>query len=141
MMTIVAILMGISIVGFTGVRKGSRDTQRKADLEKVASSYETYRSDCGHYPDAMSSPTRGNDPFPSSSCPVSNVYLQLVPSDPISTLNYQYVPDTVAGVTVAYSLCAYLEIAPSTPVSAACTISCGSIGGSSVNCNYEVTSP
>jgi len=49
-MTIIAILLGLSLVSFQGARKTARDGKRKVDLEEIRSALEMCRTDTGSYP-------------------------------------------------------------------------------------------
>jgi len=123
-MTIVAILMGISLVSLQGARKVARDGKRKADLEQIRSALEIYRSDCHAYP-ANTGLLEGAD------CDISGtteVYLEVVPEDPIpDSYNYYY-----SGVDNSYTLCAYLETGGT-------VVSCGGECGTGITCNYKVS--
>lgn len=46
---IIAILLGLSLMGIQGARKSSRDARRKADLETVRSALELYKADKHNY--------------------------------------------------------------------------------------------
>lgn len=84
---IISLLMSIITVNITTVRQKGRDGARKADLVKIQSALELYRSDKGVYPTA---------PLYSSNCPSSaplvsgsTTYLSKLPCDPQGG-NYQY---------------------------------------------------
>lgn len=144
-MTIIAMLLGLSMVAFAGSRAVSRDSKRKADLQQAASALEVFRSDVGAYP-ASFTPSSG------LCCPSncsSNVYLQSgAVNDPSSpTYTYKYAPDTAnlkgcGGAnntgTAKYSLCARLESSSPGATNPACTAA-GACGGAA--CNYEIKSP
>ncbi len=142
---IIAVILGISIFGIGGARKGSRDTKRKADLETIRSAAELYRSDNDGYPGSLA---------------VMTAYLGATPADPISSQSYDYVIDS-ASCTCDSSLpgcafscllgadpscltnCTSYEVwaameNPSTP-DAACSPTGGSCG--SGTCNFCVTNP
>src|SRR3990167_5669693 len=87
--SIVGILIGLSIFSLQGARETSRDAKRKADLEQVRSGVEIYKSDCNKYPTSLSSPLVGDGSV--TSCAVTNIYINQVPTDPISpTSDYSY---------------------------------------------------
>jgi len=121
--SIIGVLLGLSIFGLQGARKSARDATRKADLELIRSGIEIYRSDCGVYPTALSSPLVGDG----TNCSASNTYISTLPIDPQdSTRTYRYFSD---GAT--YELCASLEQAGSDT----CGGSCGT------TCNYKTINP
>lgn len=99
---LVAILSGsVLYLSVSGNLKKGRDGRRKADLESIRSALEIYRSDCGTYPGTV---TFGGSV--SGACPTSQVYMQTVPNDPLSTQIYTY---SKTG-TFSYLLCANLEV-------------------------------
>ena len=51
---IIAILVSVGMVSYSGIQQRGRDTTRKTDLESVASALETYYADNGAYPTANS---------------------------------------------------------------------------------------
>mgnify|MGYP003817568373 CR=1 FL=1 len=118
-MTIVAILMGISLVSYQGARKSSRDGKRKADLEQIRSALEMCRTDSNSYPASI---------YPNVSCG-TKIYLSSTPKDPADGSNYYYL-----GATNTYTLCAYLETGGTEG-------SCGSVSCGIHTCNYKVTNP
>lgn len=125
--SIIAILMGLSFFGLQGARESSRDARRKADLESIRSGLEIYKSDCNMYPTSLSSALVGDGS--TTSCAVSNTYIGTIPTDPTSlTRSYRYFSD---GTT--YYICASLEQGTD-------TVSCGGSCGTST-CNYKVTNP
>jgi len=77
----------------------SRDARRKADLDRIQTSFEEYFNDTGCYPDVdVLSDCRGESFQP---------YLSSVPCDPISDSPYLYVPlygDQCAGYRIYTSL-------------------------------------
>lgn len=128
-MTIMAVLMGISLVSYQGSKKSARDGKRRADLEQIRSALEIYRSDCKTYPGAVVS---GAALEGAGSC-VGNTYMDKVPADP-GSCSYSYTR-TSANV---YLLCASLE----TVGSGSSVTGCGSCGGAGVcPCNYKVVNP
>lgn len=113
---IIGILISIGAVSYLTAQKQVRDTRRKADLAEIRQALETYRAENGTYP---ASTDWVND--------LESAYIADVPSDPNGTL-YSYVPGS--SPIVSYTLCANLEIIPSTPDN-----SCGS------SYNYAVNNP
>lgn len=126
--SIIGLLSAISIFGLRGAREAGRDARRKADLETIRSGIELYRADCGAYP--LDSDIVFGDSL-SGSCPTSNTYIQIIPNDPLTGYQYDYVPQGVG-----YTICAGLEgttTADTRCVSANC--------GSGVVCSYSVVNP
>ena len=126
-MTIIALLAGLSLFAVGGVRESARDGRRKSDLEVIRSALELYKADCNVYPGSI---TGGGTLSAPASCGVGSVtYLQKVPQDPIGG-DYRYCP---AAGNIRYSLYTHLE--DDTNTEAAC--------GSCANgvCRYVVTSP
>lgn len=132
-MTLIALLAGISLFGLQGARESARDAQRKGDLQAIRSALEFYRSDCGAYPDVSAGDfeSRVGSPFTSGdgSCPATispaRTYLTDVPTDPTGG-SYHY--NRTSAYT--YELCTTLEEAPASPESCS-----GNIG------NFRVTNP
>lgn len=118
-MTIIAVLLGISLVSYQGTKKSSRDGKRKADLEQIRSALEMCRTDAGSYP--LGSLSSGSD----ITCD-GRVYIT-IPNDPLADRNYIY-----TGTESNYTLCAALESGGSS------VTGCGSCV---VECNYKVTNP
>ena len=118
-MTIIAVLLGISLVSYQGARKSARDGKRKADLEQVRSALEMCRTDAGSYPPGSLS--SGSDITCSS-----KTYMT-IPNDPLTGRVYSY-----TGTANIYTLCAALET--SSEIVSGCD-SC------TVGCNYKVTNP
>ena len=120
--SIIGILVALSLFGMQGARESSRDARRKADLETIRSGLEMYKSDCNIYPlvskVVKDTPLKGTK-VPPSSCATTNIYISLVPKDPLDPARvYTYTRTS----TVTYTLCASLE----------------SLAGT---CNYTVTNP
>ncbi len=85
----------VSLIGL-GPQKQSRDARRKADLERIASALEIYRSDNSGYPNNWS-------------LLVPN-YISVIPSEPVTgRAAYQYAPTSCTTTCRAYTLCADLE--------------------------------
>jgi type II secretion system protein G len=127
--SIIGILLALSVFGIQGSREASRDAKRKADLELVRSGLEIYKSDCGDYPAALSSPLVG-DGSPTS-CAVANTYISSVPTDPSSPgRSYRYSRLTAT----TYEICTALEQGSG-------TVTCGGSSNCGSTCNYKVTNP
>lgn len=113
---IIGILISIGAVSYLTAQKQVRDTRRKADLAEIRQALETYRAENGTYPSLA---TWTSDLAPN--------YITTIPTDPTGT-SYSYAPGS--SPIVSYTLCANLEIIPSTPDN-----SCGS------SYNYAVNNP
>lgn len=139
-LAIIGILVALSSVAFLSARKTARDAKRKTDLEQIRGALETYKTDKNFYPGSLSTPPQsGSGPVSVLSVFLtggSSSYISSIPSDPISTLQYYYVP-----LSNGYALCAYLENGSSTAVPNCASGECGSLDAATVNCNYEVKNP
>lgn len=135
--TIIGILIGLSAVAYSSVRKSGRDARRRGDLEQIRSALEIYRTDCGDYP-ARSAVVAGQplvgDGSPST-CSSSNTYLSSIPADPLTGGSYQY-QYYASGDQKTYNLCAYLEKGSGTVNCNGSNENCGTS-----TCNYKVTNP
>lgn len=132
--SIIAVLAGISIFGLGGARESARDARRKSDLELVRSGLELYKADCNNYPASIVMDGIANlvgDGTPAS-CAAGNRYISGIPDDPVVGRDYRYIS---TGTT--YTLCAYLENAPSPAMPG--VSACGSCTAGA--CNYIVTNP
>lgn len=118
-MTIVAVLVGISLVSYQGARKAGRDGKRKADLEQIRSALEMCRADSGSYP--IGSLSSGSDIICNA-----RTYLT-IPADTLTDRVYSY-----TGTADTYTLCAALE------VGGGVVSGCGSC---TLDCNYKVINP
>jgi len=98
--TLIELLIVIIILGvlsalisgnfFTSLKKG-RDARRKADLEQIQRALEMYYEDKRAYPTSL---TFGQKLCETPSCaPNEKVYMQKVPTDPVSSYSYQYQSD------------------------------------------------
>lgn len=127
---IIGILISMTLLGFANARKTQRDTDRKTSLELIRSKLELYRADCDQYPTTLSTPLVGDGS--SQGCSVSTVYMDTVPTDPLSpTRDYIYYSDGIN-----YELCASLEHTAGSTVTCGSTSACGS-----ETCNYKTTNP
>jgi len=132
-MSIIAILIALSGFGLQGARESSRDAKRRADLETIRSGLELFRSDCNRYPssagdgfyDVVGTSLADNDGGCAGTG--SRVYVQKVPTDPLTGREYYY---NSAGTS--YQLCAALEGGGADTCLGVC-------GGST--CNYKTTNP
>lgn len=130
-LSIIAVISGISMFALNDVRISSRDAKRKADLETIRSAIEIYKSDCGSYP--LNVPSSGTTlAGPAGSTCVGNTYMQTVPTEPTGG-NYVY--RRISNTT--YEICTRLEQGTGTQ-------SCGNPPTStcaSGTCNFKVTNP
>ncbi len=129
-LSIIAVLVGLSAFGLQEARESARDAQRKAELETIRTGLSFYKADCNAYPTSTGS-NFGNM-YPSSfgsSCAGTNTYIEEVPNDPIDGNLYYY---TSTGTT--YTICASMEAGGPTPVQCS-TANCGD------TCTYYVTNP
>lgn len=131
--SIISVLVTVIAGGFRSSQTRGRDAQRKSDLKQIANALELYYSDYGKYPDALMWGAEFTDG--------KTVYFKVLPSDPVSTLNYFYrVADTPQNQK--FQLFARLENSEDQDcLSGNCTNpgvvhSCGS-----KTCNFAVTSP
>lgn len=144
--SIIAVLSGISIFALNDARVSGRDAKRKADLSHIASGLELYKADCNFYPNATSLPGPGNALTGVAPCAVAysgNRYIEAMPDDPDTSLNYIYVPTTssgggCAGNCTRFRLWTRLENAPTTlPSYCTSAPSCGTSGA----CNFCIVNP
>jgi prepilin-type N-terminal cleavage/methylation domain-containing protein len=128
---LIGILSAIIAMSMVNPQKEARDAKRKSDLELIRSGLQIYNSDCGQYPGsipAAPNPLMGSGA--SADCLATNSYITTIPTDPTSGRNYSYVSN---GTT--YSICAALEMTPSSPPTIPVGCSCGA------TCNYVVVNP
>lgn len=129
---IIGILVAISLAAFSQTKKNARDLKRKSDLEQIRASIEVYRTDCKTYPATLT--LGGVLEGPEGSACEGEIYIALVPNDPINS-TYKYYYRFVSANQ--YLLCAYLETG-TTPDSE-CGDNCGV--SEAKECNYSVTNP
>lgn len=115
---IMAILSTIVVVQMNGSKERARDNQRKADLLKIATALEFYRTDKKSYPsvdtaDATNYKTVKNSALEAALVPT---YLPFMPTDPKNPDSrkydeqYQYVSNnTGSSKSTSYTLYAVLE--------------------------------
>ena len=138
-MGIVGILIAVSASAFLSARLTARDARRKTDLQQIRGALQTYMADTNFYPSSQSTPTLSSGNASTLSTFLvsgTNQYMAEIPSDPISTMNYYYIP-TATG----YYLCASLEGQPGTLSPNCGGADCGVNGTSASICNYEVKNP
>ncbi len=138
-MGIIGILIAVSSSAFLSARLTARDARRKTDLEQIRGALETYKADKNVYPGAQSTPTQSSGNTSVLSVFLvsgNNQYISIIPSDPISTMQYYYIP-TATG----YYLCASLEGQPGIASTNCGSADCGINSGSTRVCNYEVRNP
>lgn len=123
--SIIAILLTIGILNFVEFRKRGRDAQRKADIAKIQSALEQYRSQNGVYPIANETlpivlPDTSCSPKTYATCPsphankfkdITRVYLESMPIDPLGldVVNYNGGSYYYSSDGIEYSLAACLE--------------------------------
>ncbi len=146
--SIIAVLSGISVFALNDARTSGRDAKRKADLAQIASGLELYKADCNVYPNTPL-PGPGNSLLGTTSpctMPATNIYIEAMPEDPAGSANLSYIyqPTTAGGAScvdncVRFRLWTHLENAPSLPTYCitAAAPSCGSGGV----CNYCIVNP
>ncbi len=132
--SIIAILSGISIFALNDARVSGRDAKRKADLSQIASGLELYKADCNFYPNSI--PSAGN-PLTGGACN-TNTYIEAMPADPDTANSYRYVPLPLgcAGTCTRFQLWTALENIP-TSIPSYCT----SIGSCGSACNFCIVNP
>ena len=74
--SVIAVILGISLFGLQGARKSSRDARRKTDLETIRSGLELYRAD--------------NAQYPANTADLASDYISVVPEDPQTSDPYDY---------------------------------------------------
>lgn len=82
--SIMAILVTVSVVSYSNVRRSSRDSRRLADLENLRQALVMYRSDMGCYPPQLANLVD------------EGYWTGAIPTDPKSDTDYSYVPKTDA---------------------------------------------
>lgn len=85
--SIIGILSAIGLVSYQTVAKSGRDSKRQSDLRSIQSALEQYNADQGYYPSQLPSP-----PSPITNPSSSRVYLSQMPTDPLTTPSYCYLP-------------------------------------------------
>ena len=126
--SILGLILALSVYGMQEARRASLDSKRKADIEQIRGALEMYKADCGEYPQNLGTTIVGNG---DSGCPISNIYLSTVPTDP----NYPDRSYYYSQTSQSYIICAALEQPPSPSMDVA---GCGNCGA---NCNYKAINP
>jgi len=90
---IIAILSGIIITALTGSKAKSRDAERVSDLNQIQLALEQYFDRCGQYPavDANGGPSTTSSCTSGGTTVNINSYISVIPADPSSKRNYDYV--------------------------------------------------
>lgn len=92
---VIAILATISLMAYSGVQAGARDSQRRHDIGQLAKALELYYADNGRYPTSSGAGSTTINASWSTTADVSwqsitnalRSYMGNVPSDPTSTPN------------------------------------------------------
>lgn len=132
--SIIGILLALSLFGIANSRESARDAKRRADLELIRGGLEIYKADCNDYPANLGTSLFGTyPPTLPTSCASGNIYILLVPKDPLDTARlYRYSRLTLT----SYEICAALEKGTGSVTCAGYT-NCGT----GISCNYKVTNP
>ncbi len=109
--SIIGVLVGLTLTGFTAFRKNANDVQRRSDLAQYKAGLESYfANENGKYPTIF----WGGDSYNSSGIfrttggPIINGYLPAEIDDPVNTATYRYLYYGVAS-GLSYRLTAVLE--------------------------------
>ena len=113
----IAILTAVRLISYTNFIKNSRDNKRQSDLKFIQSSLEEYHSDQIYYPSTITIGSTITNltgrPTPSP-VPTTKTYLNLVPSDPLSSnAQYSFQPSPSAcdnGTNNCISYCLYAKV-------------------------------
>lgn len=109
---IIGTLSTLAVVSLGGARVKARDTKRLNDIKQVQNALEMYFNDWEHYPtstgiilgDTNNDCLAPGGFVPVATCPTDDYYMNGVPKDPISGMDYTYY-----GGTTTYSITAVLE--------------------------------
>jgi prepilin-type N-terminal cleavage/methylation domain-containing protein len=126
---IIGILASIGLASFNSSQMKSRDAKRKSDFQQLANALELYGNILGCKAGATDTCTWGSLTVPFSNTTTGTIYMVRLPADPSSTY-YFYVS---TGTT--YKLYARLENTQDKSI-----ISTGVSCGSSINCNFGISS-
>lgn len=91
MLIVVAIIGVLSLGGaasYSASLKSSRDSKRKTDIVNIQKALEIYYEDAQRYPAATASNT-----VATPLAYLTNIYMQVVPTDPNSSYKYYYMTD------------------------------------------------
>lgn len=135
--SIMAILIGLSAFGLQQARESARDGQRKSDLETIRTGLSFYKADCNKYPTPAGGTgadfkTNFGSNFNGNCVAPTPVYIEKIPADPDPNKYYYYTSD---GTT--YKICSSLETETG-PTPTQCT---GANCGTGAVCNYYVANP
>lgn len=103
--TIIALLASLILVGMGGARAKTRDSRRIADLHNVMNALELYYAKYGYYPTGTFSSSSGWDTFVST-LTSAGIGVSRVPRDPLDNSDYFY---RYGGTETDYVLGALLE--------------------------------
>lgn len=140
--SIIAVLSGVSIFALNESRASGRDAKRKGDLSYIAQGIELYKADCNFYPNSLPAPNSALTGVAPCSPTTSNRYIEAMPDDPDTNLNYIYAPTTSGGGACAgncarFRLWTSLENPPaSVPTYCGTAPSCGTSA-----CNFCIINP
>ncbi|OGM18461.1 hypothetical protein A2686_02545 [Candidatus Woesebacteria bacterium RIFCSPHIGHO2_01_FULL_38_10] len=126
--SIIAVLTGISIFAMQNARRSGRDARRKADLETIRAALEIYKADCNQYPASLPAP---GSQLQATCTGVTNIYLRSVPGDPSTLARYVYCPSGVP--STSYNLYSHLEDSSDTFT--------GCVTCDPTPCRYQLLSP
>lgn len=130
--SIIAIISGISLFALSSARESGRDARRKADLEEIASGLEMYKADLDYYPQSIA--------FGGTLSGGGNTYIQVIPNDPDTSYAYTVGPggcnNSPGNLCVRFCLWAALEDAAATLPSY-----CTSCDSTPAGYNYCVNNP
>ena len=136
--TLLGILAGLVFSFLRNATPGARDIKRKQDMESIKKSLELYYSDIEAYPTIAATPGLvwgGKIIHPV----VTKTYIQVLPRDPVSTMNYFYY---VSADKQLYKLYTCLEnTLDSAYVASAGTVENANCGAGCTNiCHYGISS-
>lgn len=146
--SIIAVLSTIGMAVFTNIAKNNRDQQRLRNLHTVKQALELYRNDLSYYPleSAFVLQTASQLVSPDDS---TKVYLNTIPTDPISGRYYNYMAFDGSGARCSmvgqkcarFALCAKQEGSGVLPASNDCAFATPVANcGTSLVCDSGVAS-
>lgn len=136
---IIGLFMALSTAAFMNARKSARDAKRKTDLEQIRGALETYKADNNVYPGMYSVPSLTDGTAVDTGAVYASYlssYMASAPTDPVSTMQYKYIPSGYG-----YYICASLETGSSAYATGCGTNTCGTLSGVTVPCNYSISNP
>lgn len=102
--SILAILMTIAMISYSGIQKNARDGKRKSDISIIQSALEQYHADSGYYP---ASPLSAGSALSNG----SKIYLSKIPGDNDgSSYFYTALPNSPACNTNCTNYCLYATL-------------------------------